>query len=70
MVEQSGRRTEWFNVPIRDNRGEVIVEVQCHLNTRNMNVIYAGARAGPPLSEDSINYLRSAGLCKQQGVMQ
>lgn len=64
MIEQNQPATMWQTVPIEDDRGEPIAQVQCHINTRRKNVIYAQALSGPPLTDTSVEKLRSWGYCK------
>jgi len=64
MVEQLGTRTISGTIPIRDDSGEVIANVACQINAQHQTVVYASASGGPPLTDKSIEFLRSRGLCK------
>ena len=59
MTEKNGA-----TVPIEDGSGEVIANVSCQINFQHQSVVYASASAGPPLTDKSIEFLRSRGLCK------
>jgi hypothetical protein len=64
MIERNQPVTMWQTVPIRDRDGELLAQIQCHVNTRNRTVIYAQALSGPPLTEASVAKLRGWGYCK------
>jgi hypothetical protein len=65
MVEQDSARTASIVVPVKKPNGDEIFEVECGINALHQSVSWAYIKAGPPVTDDDAQYLRTHGYCSE-----
>jgi hypothetical protein len=65
MVEQDSTRTTNIFIPVKKDNGDEIFEVECGINTLHQSVSWAYIKAGPPVTDDDAQFLRTHGYCSE-----